>query len=65
MSTEQTGGAGLENSNNPVNAPQQDGQTGQIALALPQRPSGIFPEYLDPGAWEFPSSDLECVPFSS
>jgi hypothetical protein len=65
MSTEQAGGAGLDGRSNPMDAPQQDGQTGQIGLALPQKPSAVFPEYLDAGAWEFPSSDLEWVPFSS
>lgn len=65
MSTEQTADAGFDSPGNSTDAPQQDGQTGKPALTLPQKPSTSFPGYLDAGAWEFPSSDLELVHLSS
>jgi len=55
----QTSTAGLDGASNPMNTPQQEGAAGPSAITFPQKSPGTFPEYVDPGAWEFPSSDLE------
>ncbi|KAE9367081.1 hypothetical protein N431DRAFT_487505 [Stipitochalara longipes BDJ] len=44
---------------NPSNDTQGQVQTGQNIITLPQRPDGFGPQYLDPGGWDFPNSDLD------